>query len=45
MIGVGSTIIQGISIISNVLLGAGSIVYKDITASGVYVGNPLRKIE
>lgn len=44
MIGVGSTIIQGISIISNVVLGAGSIVHKNITASGVYVGNPLRKI-
>jgi len=45
LIGVGSTIIQGISIISNVVLGAGSIVHKDVTESGVYVGNPLRKIE
>ena len=45
LIGVGSTIIQCISISSDVIVGAGSIVYKDISLPGVYLGNPLRKIK
>lgn len=45
LIGTGSNIIQGVSITSDVIIGAGSTVHKDIKLSGVYVGNPLRKVK
>ena len=40
-IGTNSTILP-IKICSNVVIGAGSVVTKDITASGMYAGNPAR---
>ena len=45
LIGTGGSVIQGISINSNVVIGAGSTIHKDIKLSGVYVGNPLRKVK
>lgn len=42
-IGSNATILP-ISICSNVVIGAGSVVTKDITESGVYAGNPAKKI-
>ena len=42
-IGTNATILP-IKICDNVVIGAGSVVTKDITESGVYVGNPARKI-
>lgn len=42
-IGSNATILP-INICSNVVIGAGSVVTKDITESGVYVGNPAKKI-
>jgi sugar O-acyltransferase (sialic acid O-acetyltransferase NeuD family) len=44
-IGTNACIKQGISICDNVIIGMGSVVVKDITESGTYVGNPLIKIK
>lgn len=44
-IGANVTILPGVSIVSNCVIGAGSIVNKDIYISGVYVGNPVVKIK
>ena len=40
-VGTHSTILP-VSICSNVVIGAGSVVTKDITEPGIYVGNPAR---
>ena len=42
-IGTNSTILP-VKIISNVIIGAGSVVTKDILEPGVYTGNPARKL-
>ena len=42
-IGSNATILP-ISICDNVVIGAGAVVTKNITESGVYVGNPAKKI-
>ena len=44
-IGTGAKIIQGKHISSNVIIGAGSVVVKDIEEEGTYVGVPIRKIK
>ena len=44
-IGSNSTLIQGINICNDVVIGAGSVVIKNILESGIYVGNPARKIK
>ncbi|ACO04157.1 MAG TPA: acetyltransferase [Persephonella sp.] len=43
-VGSNSTVSNGVTITDNVVIGAGSVVIKDIKDSGVYAGNPLRKI-
>ena len=43
-VGSNATILP-ISICDDVVIGAGSVVTKDITESGTYVGNPARKLE
>lgn len=43
-IGMNSTIINNISITNNVIVGAGSLIIKDINESGTYVGSPARKL-
>ena len=40
--GTSSSIKQGLSIVENVIIGMGAIVTKNITESGVYIGNPAR---
>lgn len=45
MIGAGAIIIDKISICDDVILGAGTVVVKNIIESGIYVGNPARKIK
>jgi len=45
MIGANSVVIDKVRICDNVIIGAGSVVIKDIIESGVYVGNPIRKIK
>lgn len=43
-LGTGTKIIQGKTILENVIVGAGSVVIKDISESGTYVGSPIRKV-
>jgi acetyltransferase-like isoleucine patch superfamily enzyme len=43
-IGSNATILP-VTIVSNVVIGAGSVVTKDILTPGVYAGNPAKKIE
>ena len=43
LIGSNSTILP-VKICENVVIGAGSVVTKNITDSGVYVGNPAKKL-
>ncbi len=42
-IGTNATILP-VNIVDNVIIGAGSVVTKDILEPGVYVGNPARKL-
>ncbi len=42
-IGSNSTILP-VNICNNVVIGAGSVVTKDIKESGVYIGNPAKKV-
>lgn len=44
MIGAGATLIHGIRICDDCLIGAGATVVRDITAPGIWVGTPARKI-
>lgn len=44
-IGAGSCTKQVLNIASNCIIGAGSVIVKDITESGTYVGVPARKIK
>lgn len=44
-VGTGTAIIQGINICDNVTVGAGSVVIKDITETGTYVGVPAKRIK
>lgn len=44
-IGAGSVVKDGISITDNVTIGAGAVVVNSISESGVYVGNPAKKIK
>lgn len=43
-IGSNSVIGNNIQVANNIVIAAGSQVLKDITVSGVYIGNPLKKI-
>jgi len=43
--GTNSAVREGVSICNNVTIGMGGVVVKDIHESGVYIGNPLRKLE
>ena len=44
LIGSNATILP-VSICDDVIIGAGSVVTKDISKPGVYVGNPAKKIK
>ncbi|MUK65337.1 acyltransferase [Aliivibrio fischeri] len=43
-IGAGAIVLSGVRICSNTIIGAASVVSKDINEPGVYVGAPVRKI-
>ncbi len=43
--GTNAAVRQGIKICDNVTIGMGGIVVKDIPEEGVYIGNPLKKLE
>lgn len=44
-IGANATVLGGVTIGENALIGAGSIVTKDVPANELWVGNPARKIK
>ncbi len=44
-IGVGAQVIQGRSIVSNSTVGAGAVVVRNITESGVYIGVPAKQLK
>ncbi|WP_370783067.1 acetyltransferase [Faecalibacillus intestinalis] len=44
-LGTGTKIIQGKSVTENVIIGAGSVVIKDLIEKGTYVGSPVRKVK
>jgi sugar O-acyltransferase (sialic acid O-acetyltransferase NeuD family) len=44
ILGINSTIIDNVHIVSNTQIGGGTVVTKSITNSGLYVGNPHRFI-
>jgi len=44
-IGSNTVLKNNISVIQNVIIGAGAVVTKNIKESGIYVGNPIRKIK
>jgi UDP-2-acetamido-3-amino-2,3-dideoxy-glucuronate N-acetyltransferase len=44
-IGANATLLAGITIGENALIGAGSVVTKDVAANSVVVGNPAREIK
>ena len=44
-VGSGAIINQGVRVNSEIIVGSGSIVRKDIKQSGIYAGNPLKKIK
>lgn len=43
-IGAASTVVQGVTVCPAVTVGAGSVVHRSITESGLYVSNNLRKV-
>lgn len=44
-LGTNSAVRQGVRICDNVTIGMGGIVVKNIVEEGVYIGNPLKKLE
>ena len=44
-IGAGATLLPGITIGENAMIGAGSVVTKDVPAGEIWVGNPARNIK
>jgi sugar O-acyltransferase (sialic acid O-acetyltransferase NeuD family) len=43
--GTNACVRNGVSITNNVTIGMGSVVIKDILEEGIYIGNPLKKME
>ena len=43
--GTGTQIKQGVSICSNVIMGAGAVAVRNIDSAGTYVGVPVRKVK
>jgi sugar O-acyltransferase (sialic acid O-acetyltransferase NeuD family) len=43
--GTNAAVRQGVKITDNVTIGMGGVVVKDINEQGVYIGNPLQKLE
>lgn len=44
MLGIGSSVVDGVSIVDNVVVGAGGVVHRSINKSGTYVGVPVKRI-
>jgi sugar O-acyltransferase (sialic acid O-acetyltransferase NeuD family) len=43
--GTNAAVKQGVEICNDVVIGMGSVVTKNITESGIYIGNPAKKLE
>lgn len=43
--GTNSSVRQGINICDNVTIGMGGVVVKDIKEKGIYIGNPIKRLE
>jgi len=43
-LGIGSVISNNINITSGCMVGAGTVVVRDITEAGTYVGTPARRV-
>jgi sugar O-acyltransferase (sialic acid O-acetyltransferase NeuD family) len=43
--GTNASVRQGVSICNDVTIGMGGVVVKNISESGVYIGNPLKKLQ
>ena len=43
-VGSSSTFVNGLSITNNVFIGISSVIHKNLNESGIYIGNPIRKI-
>lgn len=43
-LGIGTSVINNVSIVANSVIGAGSTVINDVNESGTYVGSPIRKV-
>jgi sugar O-acyltransferase (sialic acid O-acetyltransferase NeuD family) len=44
-LGTNASIKQGIAICDNVTIGMGGVAVKNVTEEGIYIGNPLKKLE
>lgn len=44
LIGAGAVVLPGVKIASHCIIGAGAVVIRDCVGSGVYAGNPARRI-
>jgi sugar O-acyltransferase (sialic acid O-acetyltransferase NeuD family) len=44
LIGSNATVLETISIANSTIVGAGAVVHRPITSSGIYAGNPARRI-
>ena len=44
LIGTNSFVLPGITICNDVVIGANSVVSRDISVPGIYAGNPLRRL-
>ena len=44
IIGSSSMLLAGVSIAPNVIIGGSSVVVKDVTEAGIYVGNPIKRL-
>lgn len=45
LIGAGATVLPGIKVCDQVVVGAGAVVHRDIVQAGVYAGVPARRIK
>jgi UDP-2-acetamido-3-amino-2,3-dideoxy-glucuronate N-acetyltransferase len=44
IVGSSSMLLAGVNIASNVIIGGGSVVVKDVKEPGIYVGNPVKRL-
>ena len=45
MLGIGAVVSNNCTVVSDCMIGAGSVVVRDITEPGTYAGVPVRKVK